>query len=362
MARNRYHVAKGEKHMSSIATTQIPVIECRGSAHQIGRLHGELARDLIALGLGRWRENLAAKRGDVDRYIADLLARTSFIPAIEEHAPAVLDELRGIAEGSSQPFELILAYNLMDEEWSFRTDRLDGVAPGCTVVALAGRAIAQTMDIPTIHDGTQIVLAVEPERGPAQRLLSAAGMLGLTGANNAGVGVVVNNLNQLPSSASGLPVQVLTRRLLEHGTAAEAARWVESIPHAVGQHYLIADSTETISLEGSGAGVARVPVADSYVHANHPLASAGSRPDTDRIEFLSNTHVRYDRAQSLVDAAADQAGLERILEDREAPISCERKEGFMTFGGISIGLTTPPTMRVTAGPPHESAWIDVSWN
>ncbi|HET7054957.1 MAG TPA: C45 family peptidase, partial [Thermomicrobiales bacterium] len=263
---------------------------------------------------------------------------------------------------SGQPFDLILAYNLMDEEWSFRTDRLDGVAPGCTVVALAGKAIAQTMDIPTIHDGTQIVLAVEPERGPAQRLLSAAGMLGLTGANNDGVGVVVNNLNQLPSSASGLPVQVLTRRLLEHGTAAEAARWVESIPHAVGQHYLIADSTETISLEGSGAGVDRVPVADNYVHANHPLASAGSRPDTDRIEFLSNTHVRYDRAQSLVDAAADQAGLERILEDREAPISCERKEGFMTFGGISIGLTTPPTMRVTAGPPHESAWIDVSWN
>jgi isopenicillin-N N-acyltransferase like protein len=347
--------------MSSIAT-QIPVIECRGSAHEIGRMHGEAACDLIALGIGRWRENLTAQRGDVDAYIGGLLARTSFIPAIEQHAPAVLDELRGIAEGSGQPFDLILAYNLMDEEWSFRTDRLDGVAPGCTAVAVAGKAIAQTMDIPTIHDGTQIVLAIDPERGPAQRLLSAAGMLGLTGANSAGVGVVVNNLNQLPSSASGLPVQVLTRRLLEHETAAEAARWVESIPHAVGQHYLIADSAETISLEGSGAGVARVPVTERYVHANHPLASVGSRPETDRIEFLSNTHTRYDRAQSLVGAASDQADLERILEDCEAPISCERKEGFMTFGGISIGLTTPPTMRVTAGPPHETTWVDVSWN
>ena len=346
----------------SSTTTHIPVIECRGSAREVGRAHGESARDLIALGLGRWRESLAAQRGDVDGYIADFLARTSFVAAIETHAPHVLEELHGIAEGASQPFEVILAYNLMDEEWSFRTDRLDGLAPGCTVVAVAGAAIGQTMDIPTIHDGTQIVLAVEPDHGPSQRLLSAAGMLGLTGANSAGVGVVVNNLNQLPSSAGGLPVQVLTRRLLEHETADEAARWTESVPHAVGQHYLIADPTTIISLEGHGNGVVRVPVTDRYVHANHPLACAGTRPDTDKIEFLSNTHVRHDRAQALIGTTSDQPGLERILEDRDAPISREREKGFMTFGGISIGLTIPPTMRVTAGPPHESEWVDISWN
>jgi predicted choloylglycine hydrolase len=347
--------------MSSI-TTQIPVIDCRGSAREIGRAHGESARDLIALGLGRWRESLAAQRGDVDQYIADFLGRTSFTNAIQAYAPHILDELRGIAEGAGQPFELILAYNLMDEEWSFRTDRLDDLAPGCTVVAVAGAAIGQTMDIPTIHDGTQIVLAVEPDHGPSQRLLSAAGMLGLTGANSAGVGVVVNNLNQLPSSASGLPVQVLTRRLLEHETADEAARWTGSVPHAVGQHYLIADPATVISLEGHGEGVVRVPVADRYVHANHPLACAASRPDTDKIEFLSNTHVRYDRAETMIGSATDQAALERILSDREAPISRERAKGFMTFGGISIGLTVPPTVHVTAGPPHESEWINISWN
>ncbi|HYP59657.1 MAG TPA: C45 family peptidase [Thermomicrobiales bacterium] len=346
----------------SSTTTHIPVIECRGSAREVGRAHGESARDLIGRGLGRWRESLAAQRGDVDGYIADFLARTSFVAAIETHAPHVLEELHGIAEGASQPFEVILAYNLMDEEWSFRTDRLDGLAPGCTVVAVAGAAIGQTMDIPTIHDGTQIVLAVEPNHGPSQRLLSAAGMLGLTGANSAGVGVVVNNLNQLPSSAGGLPVQVLTRRLLEHETADEAARWTESVPHAVGQHYLIADPNTIISLEGHGKGVACIPVTDRYVHANHPLACTGTRPDTDKIEFLSNTHVRHDRAQALIGTTSDQPGLERILEDRDAPISREREKGFMTFGGISIGLTIPPTMRVTAGPPHESEWVDISWN
>ena len=79
----------------SSTTIRIPVIDCRGSDREMGRAHGESARDLIALGLDRWRESLTAQRGDVDQYIADFLGRTSFVSAIQAHAPHVLDELRG---------------------------------------------------------------------------------------------------------------------------------------------------------------------------------------------------------------------------------------------------------------------------
>jgi hypothetical protein len=249
----------------------------------------------------------------------------------------------------------------MDEEWSFRTGKLDSMAPGCTVVAIAGNAIAQTMDIPTIHDGTQIVLAIQPEHGPAQRVFTAAGMVGLNGANDAGVGVVVNNLSQSPSAAAGLPVAFVTRGILDHTTVDAAAKWVESVPHAVGQHYLIGGPIGLVSIEGAANGTFRVPVTDHYVHTNHPLANVQTRPETTEIERASNTHARFDRATQLATSARDQDDLQRILEDREAPISCERKTGFMTFGGISIGFTVPPTMRVTAGPPHESTWVDVGW-
>lgn len=344
-----------------IATSQIPIIECSGSARAIGRAHGEAARELIALGLDRWRENIAAQRDDPAAYVANFLARTSFPATISRFAPALLDELHGVAEGSGQEFDLILAYNLMDEEWSFRTGKLDGVPPGCTAVAISGKAIAQTMDIPSIHDGTQIVLAIQPEQGPAQRVFSAAGMIGLNGANSVGVGVVVNNLSQSPSSATGLPVAFITRSILTHDTAEGAARWVESVPHAVGQHYLIGDPTAVISVEGAANGSFRVPVVDRYVHTNHPLANTETRPDTAEIERSSNTRARFDRATALIAGASDQDDLQQILEDREAPISCARKSGFMTFGGVSIGLTAPPTVRVTAGPPHESAWTEIEW-
>jgi hypothetical protein len=352
---------KGASQMVD-APTQIRIVKCRGTAREIGAAHGESTRDLIALGLGNWQANLTATRGEVDAYIADFLARSSFGNAIARHAAHLGEEVRGIAEGANQPYETILAYNLMDEEWSFRSGQLDGIAPGCTALAIDGKYIGQTMDIPTVHDGTQIVLAIEPATGPAARVFTAAGMLGLNGANSAGVGLVVNNLTQLPSAATGLPVAFVTRSILGHDTAEAAARWVESVPHAVGQHYLIGDPTGVVSLEGSANGVFRVPTSTCYVHANHPLVDQATRPETDKIEQGSNTHARADRATALGQQAVTQEDLQRILEDREAPISRERESGFMTFGGLSIGLTSPPTMRVTAGPPHETAWTEVSWS
>ena len=59
---------------------------------------------------------------------------------------------------------------------------------------------------------------------------------------------------------------------------------------------------------------------------------------------------------------AAQADIEQTLEDRQAPISCARKAGFMTFGGTSIAFTSPPTVRIAFGPPHESPWTTIPWS
>jgi isopenicillin-N N-acyltransferase like protein len=156
-------------------------------------------------------------------------------------------------------------------------------------------------------------------------------------------------------------VAFVTRGILKHESADAAGRWTESVPHAVGQHYLIGDPTELISIEGAANGTFRIPVSDRYVHTNHALANRETRPETAEIERASNTRARFDRATHLAADASDQDDLQRILEDREAPISCARTAGFMTFGGISIGLSVPPTVRVTAGPPHEAPWTEISW-
>ena len=348
--------------------TRLTVLECWGTPRQIGEQHGEAARELVALGLGQWGEALGAQLGEpVEQYVERFLAETRFLPVMERYGPDLLEELRGVAAGAGQPFETMLAYNLMDEEWQYRTRRYPELlgtepAPGCTSLAVGQAAIAQTMDIPTYHDGTQTVLRIVPDDGVPQLVFTAAGMLALNGANAAGVGVVVNSLAQSPSSLSGLPVMWVIRSVLAKRTAAEAAEFVESVPHAIGQHYLIGDKTEVIALEAAANAVNRVEIGERYVHANHPLTDLERLEWADAQETASNTHARQARAEDLMADVTDQHGIESVLADDGAPISCPRERRSMTFGGTSIGLRqSPPRVRISPGPPHETPWIDVAW-
>lgn len=356
--------------------TRLSVIDCAGSPREIGLAHGEACRDVIADGLGRWADAIEARRGEAaDAYLRRFLGGSGYLAMAEQLAPDLMTELRAIAEGADQPLDRILAYNLMDEEWTFSKEdtglRPAGQAPGCTSIALGTRVIAQTMDIPGVHDGTQVALRIRPDAGPDQIVFSAAGMIGLNGANAAGVGVVVNSLAQLLSSRDGLPVSLVVRGIVGRATAAEAAAFVEAAPHAIGQHYLIGDGTETISLEAAanpsaalGAGsVRRVAVGERYVHANHPLADLERGPEADEMEHRSNTQARQHRAEALLGDGGGATAVEAVLADREAPISCSREHGWMTFGGTSItwdgdGL---PAVRIAPGPPHETAWETVGW-
>jgi len=335
------------------------IVECHGSPAAMGETHGEATRDLIAETLDLWRTLISGRTPAEIDPIGRLLAGTDFVPAIERHAPDLLEEVRGIARGANQPFDTMLVYNLMDEEWSFRTGRL---GPGCTAIAMQGVGIAQTMDIPSVHDGSQIALRLRPERGPEQIVFTGAGMLGLNGANRNGVGVVLNNLAQLPASPTGLPVMFVLRSILSQKSAGEAAAFVKSVPHAIGQHYMTGDPDQIVSLEAAANGVYEAPITQRYVHANHPLANLASLSDAPDLERRSNTHARSDAATALVRDGSDQRDIERVLEDRTAPISCAKREGSMTFGGTSIELRSEPRVRIAFGPPHEAPWTDIPWS
>lgn len=109
----------------------MPVVTCAGTPGARGEAHGEELRTLIADGLGRWAEAIAAAH-DVapDAYIADFVAGTDYLPAIRRSTPDLLAEIEGICRGSGQPWEWIYAYNLLDEEWTWARARRAGMAPG----------------------------------------------------------------------------------------------------------------------------------------------------------------------------------------------------------------------------------------
>ena len=353
---------------SDMQTADLPVVTCAGSPGERGERHGEALRGLIADGLGRWAESIASKHGLApDAYISGFVQGTDFLPAIRRWTPGLLDEIEGIARGSAQPWEWIYAYNLLDEEWTWASERKAGTGPGCTVAGFAPEGgtplLAQTMDIPNIHDGTQAVLRIEPENIPAALVFTRAGMIGLTGCNEDGLAVVVNNLDMLPASRTGLPVAFVIRGILERRTLADAVEFVSQVAHATGQHYGIAAPQGLASVEGWATGVAVTAESGTrLLHTNHPLHTDETVDDPESRYQRSRTRQRLDYLEREAGPSRDVLGLQELLSDCTVPVSLGPERASMTFGAVVYECGLPARMWLTPGPPHLNAFREVEWS
>ncbi len=350
----------------AMKTESLRVLQCSGTPTERGAQQGEALRASIAEGVGRWLESIGSRHGiEPDGYIGEFLRKTAYRASIERWAPELLLEVHGIARGAGQSVERMLAYSMLDEEWRYAQTRSAGEAPGCTAVGVraeGGRPtlVGQTMDIPSLHDGTQVVVIHEEQGAPTQAVFTAAGMIGLMGVNSAGVGLVVNNLGMLPSARTGLPVLFIERKLLDTFSVDEATYGLQAMPHAVGQHYLIGDPEHLVSFEADAARVVGGSEDQRVIaHTNHPIYDPLEKPEFEAMYTASNTRARYSCMATLAEGATRLDDIERALGDTTAPISCPISDGFMTFGAMAAELSSPPRVRFAAGPPHENPFIEV---
>ena len=97
------------------------VLTLTGDPRERGLSHGEEMREEIACHLELWREDLAKDTGmSPADYLDKFYAETDFFPAIEQFTPDLLEEVRGIAEGSRQDFRVVLIRQMSDEDPWFR--------------------------------------------------------------------------------------------------------------------------------------------------------------------------------------------------------------------------------------------------
>jgi hypothetical protein len=348
-----------------MAVTPDAIVECRGDGRERGRAHGEALRERIHELLERWDADAARRLGrPAPVLVEELVGTTGFMAAIERHTPDLLDEVRGIAEAAGVAFGRVLALNLMDEEWWFTAPATARSA--CTLVAVGGDGdrptlLAQNMDLPEVMDGAQAVLRIGAGGGSAA-VLTAAGMIGLTGVRPEGVGVCVNTLSMLRHSRDGLPVAFVMRGALERGSVAAAAAFLASVPHASGQHYALADRDGVAGYECSAAGAVRSDGgAGRLCHTNHPLRSRDLDPDRDPAG-APDSHVRLAAIEAAAPAVTSGADAERVLGDRDAPLCVIAEPGrpWLTFGSIWAELGRTARVRIAPGPPDRTAWLDVA--
>ncbi|MFC0530569.1 C45 family autoproteolytic acyltransferase/hydolase [Phytohabitans kaempferiae] len=253
----------------------VEIIDIGGAPYERGRSLGIARGAAIERCIRDWLDSLrSAGVSDPESHIARLLAETRFGEAIREHTPDLLDEVRGIVDGSGLPEQLVFAVQLMDEEWSYRA----ALVEKCSSLAFHipdAVVVGQNMDLGEYTDGHQVIHRIAPYMGvPGALVFTISPMIALLGVNSSGVAVCVNSVPQLPSALSGLPVSFVIRRLLQARDVGEAVNLVRRLPHATGQHYLLADSREIRSFEASAAGVHEylAPDPSCVTHTNHPLA------------------------------------------------------------------------------------------
>jgi len=353
------------------------IIECMGDGRARGRAHGEEARDLVRAALHRWEEAvLSPSKMPVERYVSNFLSRTGFVATLSSLLPDLLMEMHGIAEGARVPADHIVAYNFMDEQWWYGLENAATIELGCSVIGVAGSKsanrptlLAQNMDLPGFMDGSQLALRIRAPGEPEALVFTSAGLIGLTGINCAGVAICVNTLLMLKHAPTGLPVAAVFRGALRHERLDGAATFLQSVPHASGQHYAIGSSEGIVGLECSAAGV----VISSQIgrpnltHTNHPLAS----DDIDSTIFkrlddrgrIRNSKRRLNFLNERIGTLGDPSDARRILADRSVPICVvpTPERSTQTFGSVLFELTEPPQASFCLGLPTIDKWSVLSW-
>ena len=338
-----------------------------------GVMHGRALRKEILEVVDVWKTDMEKQiRTDPDPYIDKFIDHTSYLPAIEKYTPGLLEEVRGIAEGSGLDFNTMYAFQLLDE---FLYNREDIHLEHCSTIGLnkMGRqpaCLAQNWDIGAHMHGFQTTLHVKNERSEIESFVfSYAGFIAAFGMNNKGVGICVNSMPELNYAREGLPVAFVVRGVLEKSSQQEAVEFLYEIEHASPQNYLIGGPVKIVDLECSANKVTPFvnrEGSEVVYHTNHALINDDYHPK--HLRFLEekgeealkgdNSHTRFAALEKRLNVASEDITFDTIRaalssrDSEEHPVCMHYKEGAPLFnlGSTLMVLSEDPEFHIAFGP------------
>jgi len=320
-----------------------PVFTIHGQPHERGVQYGAACAAHIRISIASYARLFAYLHG---ADWAEMQQRAlAYIPVLEQHAPDLLQEMRGIAEGARLGFAEILTLNV-------RTELVAGVrraspAPGyddviaaneragvaqhgeCTTVAAFPGAtahgntlLAQTWDWYGEQRAACVILRIEEPDAPTILTLTEAGILAKIGLNSAGVGVSLNILfSEGDGTQPNMPVHILLRRALQQRSFADAVDMLRATPAAASSCITIVEATgagASLEVTPHGVGVLE-PHNGTLAHTNHCVTEPASACEIPHLPNSSSL-PRFDRAATLLHehhGHIDQEVLMSILRDHQ---------------------------------------------
>jgi isopenicillin-N N-acyltransferase like protein len=310
----------------------VPEVVASGSAWEIGFAHGSQIPHRIAVCISNYT-HLFLETAEIDW--TEAIARAeSYLAALEQNEPDLVDEMKGIAAGAKVEFLDILTLNLRSEI------ALTNYSDGCTSIVSKGATasevyVAQNWDW-VGEAGTSTAFFDLHKTGKVRiHMIGEAGIVGKFGFNDAGVGVCMNAIRCGTVNKTQLPVHLAMRRVLECKSFDEAFTMLTKKGLSSCVNLMIADrSGKFATIECTPKGLAPIfpdPGTSTTFHTNHlwsPNIPAGVRDHPSKNSF---TRLERIRELSLGQAASVDKIRLWLSDEQGTP--------------VSICRSTPPTAK-----------------
>ncbi len=271
---------------------------------------------------------------------------------VAQHAPELLEELRGLAEASEQDYDAVLAVNLTAP---FDPQEL----PACTVLAVSpersadGRPIVgRNYDFFYDVSGDVATTCWTYPTGHYAHVGDSDIWVGRDdGLNEAGLFVGIASIF-LEGMQPGIVFWLVVRMLLDRcATVDEGLDLLHKVPHIGSWTYLLADRTGKAAAVETGMGgvEVRCPQDGLLVITNHPLCPRY----VDEPAFVpADSRPRYDRLHELLGGArkVNVEAVKQALRDHQ---------GLVCSHGAHFPKRRFGTLWSAVGRPGER-WLDIA--
>ena len=307
-----------------------------GTHFEMGRQHGQAFASLLSQN----RDALHTVSPEVLQQ-QDLLF-TKFESALSRTAPELIEEMRGIAEGSALSYEDVVRLNFAEE--------VGGGNLGCSqfgMVAADGSAVMGKTEDHGFGRRTYVVTELHPDNGYAQVHVGAVNWVVSSGSgiNDAGLCVGQSSLN-VTSEADGVPRLTMLRLVLERcETVSEAGELLKTKTGGIrGLNFLMVDANGDMAVVESSPSLCAVrqPEDCAIWASNHPVDPkmrsveriiVGTETDLERTLALdANTRQRFGRLSALAREHADPPGHDEARRSVESVIQSHGPGGMCQHG------------------------------
>jgi isopenicillin-N N-acyltransferase like protein len=297
-----------------------PLLYISGTHREMGRQIGEARRSNIQQSVYTARKLFVQAYNDLGLTWegAQIQAR-KYLPFAQERYPQYVDEMQGIAEGASIPFDEVVVLNAME---AVATDALH--LTRCTSMAVNERCTADghvlaahNEDWVPDEEDDVFVIHAKPKGDPPYLAMTYGGLIPNVGMNAHGIAQLINSVHP-NDSRIGIPRIILSRAVLAAKTPGGAIHQALISHRAAGYNHVIAhESGEMYSVEVSAKRFAIVYNKDGYIaHTNHYLSENMKKVEHNPEELISS-RIRYFRALRLLSQSQDHtvASLQAIQRD-----------------------------------------------